>query len=203
MSIEFELFDQAKRRARRRGFFVGVIVVLIVVAVLFFANTVSDLKRGDPHIARVKVAGTIHDDNDLQNLLSRLKLNDNVKAVIVHINSPGGSVVGAESIYVSLSKLSQIKPSVSVLGETAASGGYLIALATDFIVSRGNTLTGSVGVIVQYPNFSELLEKLGIGINTLKSADLKASFNFFEKPTEKAIEKHKEFLKKEFKKNFF
>ena len=198
MSIEFELFDQAKRRARRRGFFAGVILVLVVIAVLLLANTVSDLKRGDPHIARVKVAGQIHDDNGLQNLFSRLKLNENVKAVIVHINSPGGSVVGAESIYVSLSKLSKTKPSVSVLGETAASGGYLIALATDFIVSRGNTLTGSVGVIVQYPNFSELLEKLGVSINTLKSADLKTSFNFFEDPTEKAIEKHKELVDETF-----
>ena len=198
MSIEFELFDQAKRRARRRGFFGGVILVLVVIAVLLVVSNLSDLKRGDPHIARVKVAGQIDDDKELQNLLSDLKLNESVKAVIVHINSPGGSVVGAESIYVSLSKLSQIKPSVSVLGETAASGGYLIALATDFIVSRGNTLTGSVGVIVQYPNFSELLEKLGVSVNTLKSADLKASLNVFEKPTEKAIEKHKELVNETF-----
>ena len=196
MSIEFELFDQAKRRARRRGFFGGVILVLVVVTVLLLANTVSDLKRGDPHIARVKVTGQIHDDNGLQNLFSQLKLNENVKAVIVHINSPGGSVVGSESIYVSLSKLSQIKPSVSVLGETAASGGYLIALATDFIVSRGNTLTGSVGVIVQYPNFSELLERLGVSISTLKSADLKTSFNFFEKPSEKRQRKKKEAVRR-------
>ena len=198
MSIEFELFDQAKRRARRRGFFGGVILVLVVIAVLLVVSNLSDLKRGDPHIARVKVVGQINDDRDFQNLISRLKSNENVKALIVHINSPGGSVVGAESIYVSLSKLSQIKPSVSVLGETAASGGYLIALASDFIVSRGNTLTGSVGVIVQYPNFSELLEKLGVSINTLKSADLKASFNFFEEPTEKAIETHKALVNETF-----
>ncbi len=198
MSVEFELFDQAKRRARRRGFFGGVILVLGLLVVLLLANTLFDLKRGDPHIARVKVKGQIHDDDQFNNLLSRLKLNENVKAVIVHINSPGGSVVGAEAIYESLSKLSKIKPSVSVLGETAASGGYLIALATDFIVSRGNTLTGSVGVIVQYPNFSELLEKLGISVNTLKSADLKASFNYFEKPTGKAMQKHGQLVNESF-----
>ena len=198
MSIEFELFDQAKRRARRRGFWGGVILVLGFLVVLLLANTVLDLEKGDPHIARVKVKGQINDDNKLDNLLSHLKLNENVKAVIIHINSPGGSVVGSEAIYVSLSKLSQIKPSVSVLGETAASGGYLIALATDFIVSRGNTLTGSIGVIVQYPNFSELLEKLGVSMNTLKSADLKASFNYFEKPTEKALQKHKELVDETF-----
>ena len=198
MSIEFELFDQAKRRARRRGFFWGIIFVLSLLIALFLTSALMNLKKRDPHIARVKVIGQIYDGNGITDLISRLKLNESVKAVIIHINSPGGSVVGAEAIYVSLSKLSQIKPIVSVLGETAASGGYLIALATDFIVSRGNTLTGSVGVIVQYPNFSKLLEKLGVSINTLKSADLKSSFNSFEEPTEKAVEKHKELVDETF-----
>ena len=198
MSIEFDLFDQAKRRARRRGFFYGIILVFVLLSVIFSAIILWDIKRSYPHIARVKVNGQIYDNYYLNQLLKNLTLNKNVKAVIVQINSPGGSVVGAEAIYVSLSKLSQRKPSVSVLGETAASGGYLIALATDFIVARGNTLTGSVGVVVQYPNFSGFLDKLGVSINTLKSADLKASFNFFEQPTENAIEKHKELINETF-----
>ena len=79
--------------------------------------------------------------------------------MIVHINSPGGSVVGAEATFVALSKLSEEKPSVAVLGETA-SGGYLIAVAADQITSRSNTLTGSIGVILQYPNLSKLLKTL-------------------------------------------
>ena len=76
MSIEFELFDQAKRRARRRGFFGGIILVLVVLAVLLFANMISDLKRGDPHIARVKVAGQIHDDKELQSEIDASLLDD-------------------------------------------------------------------------------------------------------------------------------
>ena len=103
--------------------------------------------------------------------------------MIVHINSPGGSVVGAEATFVALSKLSEEKPSVAVLGETATSGGYLIAVAADQIISRSNTLTGSIGVILQYPNLSKLFKNLGIDINTLRSSDLKASINFFEQPT--------------------
>ena len=115
MSIEFELFDQAKRRARRRVFFWGMILVLSVLTGLFLATTVLDLNKGNPHIARVKVIGQIYDGNGFTDLISRLKLNENVKAVIIHINSPGGSVVGAEAIYVSLLKLSQIKVNIELI----------------------------------------------------------------------------------------
>ena len=93
--------------------------------------------------------------------------------------------------------LSKEKPSVAVLGETATSGGYLIAVAADQIISRSNTLTGSIGVILQYPNLSKLFKNIGIDINTLRSSDLKASVNLFEKPTPKAIEEHKERLKQD------
>ena len=118
--------------------------------------------------------------------------------MIVHINSPGGSVVGAESTFVALSQLSEEKPSVAVLGETATSGGYLIAVAAHQIISRSNTLTGSIGVILQYPNLSKLLNNIGIDVNTLRSSDLKASINFFEKPTPKAIEDHKKVIEETF-----
>jgi protease-4 len=198
MSIEFELFDQAKKRARRRGFLLGILVVIVLLTTFTYASTFWEPKRSSPHIARIKISGPIFDDFALNKLFEKMVENENVRGVILHINSPGGSVVGAESTYVSLSKLSREKPLVSVLGETAASGGYLIALAADFIIARGNTLTGSVGVIVQYPNFSDFLKKVGVSVNTLKSAELKASFNFFEKPTENAIEKHKELVDETF-----
>ena len=138
------------------------------------------------------------DDFNFNRLIYDLGLNPNVKALIVHINSPGGSVVGAESIFVALSQLSREKPSVSVLGETATSGGYLIAAATDQIISRSNTLTGSIGVIIQYPNLSKLLKNIGIDVNTLRSSDLKASINLFEQPTPKAIEEHKQVIDETF-----
>jgi protease-4 len=87
---------------------------------------------------------------------------------------------------------------VAVLGETATSGGYLIAIATDKIISRSNTLTGSIGVILQYPNMSKFLKNIGIDINTLRSSDLKASINLFEQPTPKAIEEHKQVIDETF-----
>jgi protease-4 len=198
MSIEAEVFEQAKKRARRKGFLFALLLVFLVFLTLIIINSFLELERRGPHIARIKIDGPISDDVNFNRLIYDLGENPNVKALIVHINSPGGSVVGAESMFVALSQLSKEKPSVSVLGETATSGGYLIAVATDQIISRSNTLTGSIGVILQYPNLSKLLKNIGIDINTLRSSDLKASVNLFEKPTPKAIEEHKQLIDETF-----
>ena len=198
MSIEAEVFELAKKRARRKGFFFALFLIFLVLVSMITLNSFLELDRKSPHIARIKVDGPIFDDFNFNRLIYDLGLNPNVKALIVHINSPGGSVVGAESIFVALSQLSREKPSVSVLGETATSGGYLIAAATDQIISRSNTLTGSIGVIIQYPNLSKLLKNIGIDVNTLRSSDLKASINLFEQPTPKAIEEHKQVIDETF-----
>ena len=198
MSIEAEVFEQAKKRARRRGFLFALLLVFLVLVTLITINSFLELERRSPHIARIKIDGPISNDINFNRLIYDLGENPNVKALIVHINSPGGSVVGAESMFVALSQISNEKPSVSVLGETATSGGYLIAVATDQIIARSNTLTGSIGVILQYPNLSKLLKNIGIDVNTLRSSDLKASVNLFEKPTPKAIEEHKQLIDETF-----
>ncbi len=198
MSIEAEVFEQAKKRARRRGFLFALLLVFIVLSTMVTLNSFYEFEKKNPHIARIKIDGPIFDDANFNKLIYELGLNPNVKALIVHINSPGGSVVGAESMYMALSRLSREKPSVSVLGETATSGGYLVAVATDKIISRSNTLTGSIGVILQYPNFSKLLKNIGVDMNTLRSSDLKAAVNLFEKPTPKAIEEHKKVIDETF-----
>ncbi len=198
MSIEAEVFEQAKKRARRNGFLFALLLVFLVLFTLVTLNSYLDFERKSAHIARVKIEGPILDDNNFNRLIYDLGLNPNVKALIIHINSPGGSVVGSESIFAALSQLSQEKPSVSVLGETATSGGYLVAAATDQIISRSNTLTGSIGVVIQYPNLSKLLKNIGIDVNTLRSSDLKASINPFEQPTSKAIEEHKQVIDETF-----
>ena len=175
MSIEAEFFEQAKKRARRKGFLFALFLIALALLTMMILNSVFEYDKKGPHIARIKIEGPIFDDFGLNRLIYKLASDQNVKAVIVHINSPGGSVVGAESTFVALSQLSEEKPSVAVLGETATSGGYLIAVATDQIISRSNTLTGSIGVILQYPNLSKLLKNIGIDINTLRSSDLKLS----------------------------
>ena len=102
--------------------------------------------------------------------------NDNVKSVLVKINSPGGTVVGSESLYVAINSLSQ-KPVISLMGEIATSGGYIVALASNYILARQNTLTGSIGVIVESQNFSELSEKIGVRTDTTKSGKIKGGQN--------------------------
>ena len=102
------------------------------------------------------------------------------QAVIVHINSPGGTTSGSEQLHDSLTRLKEQKPLVVVVDGLAASGGYIAALAADHIVALETSLVGSIGVLFQYPNVTELLKTLGIKVEEIKSSPLKAAPNGFE-----------------------
>jgi protease IV len=99
---------------------------------------------------------------------------------ILFVNSPGGTTTGGEALFEALRKLSEKKPLVAQFGTVAASAAYIAGLGTDYIVARGNTITGSVGVIMQWPEVSELLAKLGVKMNEIKSGPLKASPSPFQ-----------------------
>jgi protease IV len=107
-------------------------------------------------------------------MLREIGARDSVEAVILRINSPGGTTAGSEALYDLVRRVAEEKPVVAVLGEVAASGGYVAALSADHIISRGNTLTGSIGVIMEYPDITELLDRWGIDIETFRSSTLKA-----------------------------
>jgi len=98
----------------------------------------------------------------------------------VRINSPGGTVTGSEELYESLRDVAAVKPVVATMGDVAASGGYIAALAADRVFAMGNTITGSVGVIFQAPNVHELMERVGVQMVEIKSGDLKAEPNPFK-----------------------
>lgn len=138
-------------------------------------------------IARVEITGIITDDRDLQKLLKDLRDDSSVKGVILAINSPGGTTTGAEALYDSVRYLAEKKPVVAVLGTVAASGGYIAALSADHIVARGNTLTGSIGVLFQWTQLSGLMDKVGIEMQEVKSAPLKAEPNPYHKPSPAAL----------------
>ena len=104
---------------------------------------------------------------------------------MVRINSPGGTTAGSEALYASLRAVAEKKPVVAVMGELAASGGYIAAIAADHIVGRGNTLTGSIGVIMEYPDLTQVMARLGIGLETVRSSELKAEPSPF-RPTNPA-----------------
>jgi len=121
----------------------------------------------------------------MQDLLDRVGKSDRVKAVILDINSPGGTTTGGEAMYDAIRRLAEKKPVVAVCGTLATSAAYIVALATDRIFVYGNTITGSVGVIFQWADVSELMHTLGVKIEEVKSGPLKAVPNPFEPTDEK------------------
>ena len=98
----------------------------------------------------------------------------------MHINSPGGTTAGSEQLYDALVRLKAKKPVVVVVEGLAASGGYITAIAADHIVAQQSSLVGSIGVLFQYPNFSELMKTVGVKVEEVKSSPLKAAPNGFE-----------------------
>ncbi|HEX8829453.1 MAG TPA: signal peptide peptidase SppA, partial [Xanthobacteraceae bacterium] len=98
----------------------------------------------------------------------------------VHVDSPGGTTAGSEQLFDSLSRLREKKPLVVVVDSLAASGGYITALASDHIVAQQTSLVRSIGVLFQYPNVTDLLDKIGVKVESVKSSPLKASPNGYE-----------------------
>jgi protease-4 len=175
-----------RRRMRRKLTFWRVLAVLLVVGGVVAAGIVVRVPGtetirlpGSDYIARITVSGLIRSDNERVEALERLS-RSRARAVIVRINSPGGTTAGAEQLYSALMRLKEQKPVVVVVDGLAASGGYITALAGDHIVAQETSLIGSIGVLFQYPNLTELMKTLGIKVEEIKSSPLKAAPNAFE-----------------------
>lgn len=161
-----------RRRLKRRVRFWRVAAVLLVVLVVLLVYGKSPI-ASQQYVARVSVDDVILEDVELERLLSDVADDANARALIVRVNSPGGSTTGSEGLYLALRRVAEQKPVVAVMGTLAASGGYVVALAADRLYARETTLTGSIGVIMEYAEFSRLFDKLGIGVESIKSAPLK------------------------------
>jgi protease-4 len=135
------------------------------------------------YVAVLPIRGVIGEDTDRERAIRRAGDDDHVKAILIRIDSPGGTVVGGESLFRELRAVAKRKPVVAVMGEVAASGGYMVALAADQIIAREGTITGSIGVIMQTADITGLLAKLGIEAEAIKSAPLKAVPSPLEKLT--------------------
>jgi protease-4 len=175
-----------RRRMRRKLTFWRVFAVLLAICAVAAMGAAlqapgTALLTGQPgaSIARVTITGLIRTDRQRVEALERLGRSP-AKAVIVHINSPGGTTAGSEELHDSLKRLKDEKPTVVVVDGLAASGGYIAALAADYIVAQETSLIGSIGVLFQYPNFSEALKTLGIKVEEIKSSPLKAAPSSFE-----------------------
>jgi protease-4 len=131
------------------------------------------------YIARIKVQGLIRGNQDRVAAIERLA-KSRARAVIVHIDSPGGTTAGSEQLYDSLRALQANKPMVVVVDGLAASGAYIAAISAEHIIAHDTSLVGSIGVLFQYPNFTDVLKTIGIKVEEIKSSPLKAAPNGFE-----------------------
>jgi protease-4 len=155
------------------------IAVVIVGAAAFFGRRGGFTGAGN-YIARVTIQGLIRDDEERVEQLERLGQSTAARAVIVHVDSPGGTTAGSEQLYDAIVRLKERKPIVIVVDGLAASGGYITAIAGDHIVAKQTSLVGSIGVLFQYPNFTDLLDKIGVKVESIKSSPLKAAPSGFE-----------------------
>lgn len=177
-----------RRRLRRQLTFwrvVAFVVLAAAVAVTAWSWRGKGVAAGLPHIARLNIEGVILGEKATLDLLKDIG-NSQAQAVVLTIESPGGTTTGSEKLYDEIRALSRKKPVVAVVGTMAASGGYIAAMGADRIFASGNSLVGSIGVLFQYPNVSKLLDTVGISYETIKSSPLKAAPNGFEPTSEAA-----------------
>jgi protease-4 len=154
--------------------FLAILIAVIAVT----ARLAAERGIGTAQIARVEISGTIASDRDRLALLKKLGEDDNVKAVLVAINSPGGTTAGGEELYEALGKLRAKKPVVAVIDELGASAAYMTAIGTDRIFARRLSLVGSIGVLFQTFNAGKLLDTIGVGTEKIASGPLKAEPDF-------------------------
>jgi len=183
MSLDADHIVDRRRMRRKLTFWRVTAVLVAIAAVAALAYAVAPRATGlagTNYIARVKIEGLIRGNRERVESLDRLGRSTAAKAVIVEIDSPGGTTAGSEQLYDALVRLKGKKPMVVVVGGLAASGGYITALAADHIIAHETSLVGSIGVLFQYPNVTELLKTLGVQVETIKSSPLKAAPSGFE-----------------------
>lgn len=186
MLSEAELILDRRRMKRRLTFWRVTAVVLAIAAAVSLVWTPGNLRTFENHVARIRIAGLITGDQPTLDLLAEMAKSDKVKGVIVRIDSPGGTTSGSEAIYEALRVIAKDKPVVAVMDTVAASGGYITAIAADHIVARGNSITGSIGVIFSFPEISKLLDSIGVKVEEIKSGDLKAEPSPYRPVSDKA-----------------
>jgi protease-4 len=180
--------DLIDRRRLRRKLTFWRVAALAIAAIGLASAAVWMLRdfggTAVDHIAKIRIEGTITEDEDLLERLAKVRESTAVKGVILAIDSPGGTTAGGEAIFDEVRKLAAEKPVVAQVGTLAASAGYMIASASDHIVARKSSIVGSIGVLVQFPDITGLMDKVGVKLEEVKSSPLKAEPSPFNPTTE-------------------
>ena len=178
-----------RRSLRRKLSFWRVLALLLLVGAGFALYRVTLGGGGSaavPHVARIEISGLITDNKEVLERLDRIAESDQAKALVVSIASPGGTTYGGERIFKAIRRVAEKKPVVSDVRTLAASAGYMIATAGDQIVAGETSITGSIGVIFQYPQLEEAMRKIGVSLEEIKSSPLKAEPSPFHPASEEA-----------------
>ncbi len=180
-----------RRRLRRKLTFwrvASLVIVLAAVVGIVASSNVQDPigGRSTDHVARVTISGLVTDNSELLKRLEDIRKNDRAKALIVRLESPGGTSYGGEAIYRAVRAVAAEKPVAAEVRTLAASAAYMIACGSDYIVAGDTSLVGSIGVIFQYAQVSDLLDKIGVSVDEIKSAPLKAEPSPFHAASDEA-----------------
>jgi protease-4 len=167
------------RRSRGLWRLLAFVALALAIVVGLGRFALPETGVGD-HIARLVVDGAIASDPDRLKVIEELAEDSSVKAVIVAINSPGGTTAGGEELYEALTRLRAAKPTVAVIKELGASAAYMTAIGTDHIVARRLSIVGSIGVLYQHVNAGKLLQTIGVDFDKVASGPLKAEPDFDE-----------------------
>jgi len=181
MSLDADAIVDRRRMRRKLTFWrvtAAVVAILAVAGVAFVLAPNRLLSHGD-YIARIRIEGLIRGNQERVEALDRLS-RSGAKAVIVHVDSPGGTTAGSQQLFDALRALQAKKPMVVVVDGLAASGAYIAAISADHIVAQDTSLVGSIGVLFQFPNFTQVMKTIGIQMEEIKSSPLKAAPNGFE-----------------------
>jgi len=184
MSSDAEMIADRRKLRRKLTFWRVLGFLALIAAVVALGVSAVDRAGGfrQTHIARISVDGFIAGSERTTDLFKRVSESGAVAGVVISVNSPGGTTTGSEELYRGIRQLAEKKPVVAFVDGTAASGGYITAIAADHIVARETSIVGSIGVLFQYPDASGLLGHLGLKVEEVKSAPLKAEPSPF-KPT--------------------
>ena len=180
------LLDRIYLKSQVRKWRILALVAVVAAVAAYIPSSDGSGPISRDHIARITIDGIITDDKKLDELIQQVKDDSSAVAVILRLDTPGGSAVGGEELYLNLRELAKVKPVVAVMRSMATSAGYMAALGADHIIAREGTITGSIGVIIQSAEITNLAEKLGITPVTIKSAPLKGTPSFAEKLTPEA-----------------
>lgn len=180
MSLETDTIVD-RRRLKRALIFWRIAAIVAAVSVgAVAAGRLEGVGGVGGHVGEISVEDLILDDSERLDALADALDDDSVKALIVRINSPGGTVVGGETLFKGLRSFAEKKPVVAVMGELATSAGYMVALGADRIYAHNGTLTGSIGVLLQTADVTGLMDKIGVKPELVKSGALKAQPNPME-----------------------